>query len=53
MILKEEIPVTTTANAGAGLDDPKLPIKQKKNMFRRVKELTDKNKLRIPAENLE
>lgn len=43
MIIKEETPVTTTANAGAGLDDPKLPIKPK-NMFRRVKELSTKNK---------
>lgn len=45
MNLKEDVPVTTTANAGAGLNDPKLPIKPpKKNMFRRVKELSDKNK---------
>ena len=42
MKLDEEMPVTTTANAGAGLDDPKLPIKPKKNMFRRVKQLMDK-----------
>lgn len=44
MNLDEDIPVTTTANAGVGLNDPKLPIKPKKNMFRRVKELSDKNK---------
>jgi hypothetical protein len=38
MNIKEDVPVTTTANAGAGMDDPKLPIKQK-NIFRRVSNL--------------
>ena len=50
MILDEDgsvvtsIPVTTTQNAGEGLDDPKLPINGKGNLFRRTKELIIKNK---------
>ena len=41
MKIEEDVPVTTTANAGAGLDDPKLPIKPK-NLFRRFKEISTK-----------
>lgn len=40
--MNEEAIVTTTNNAGAGLDSPKLPIKP--NVFRRVIELIKKNK---------
>lgn len=36
--IQEETPVTTTDNAGAGLDSPKLPIKQG-NILRRYKDL--------------
>lgn len=51
MSLNEDAPVTTTNNAGAGLDEPKLPINPAKNMFRRVKAMSDKNKKR--DENLD
>ena len=43
MNINEDAPVTTTDNAGGGLVDPKLPI-AKDNMFRRVKQLSDKKK---------
>lgn len=43
MHIKEDTPVTTTNNAGMGLDDPKSPIIPK-NIFRRSKELSDKKK---------
>lgn len=43
MKIEEEVPVTTTTNAGAGLDLPKLPI-GKQNVFRRIKDLSDKQK---------
>ena len=36
--LTEDAPVTSTNNGGAGLTDPKLPIK-KDNLFKRYKEL--------------
>ena len=44
MSLNEDTPVTTTDNAGVGLDEPKLPINSAKNMFRRVKDMSDKKK---------
>lgn len=44
MNIKEDVPVTTTTNAGAGLDSPKLPINPK-NTLTRIKELIKKNKL--------
>lgn len=40
--LKEDVPVTTTNNAGAGLDDPKLPIKPS-NILKRYKDLKKKS----------
>lgn len=44
MHIKEEgTPVTTTNNAGAGLEDPKKPIAPN-NVFRRAKSLSDKKK---------
>lgn len=44
MLIKEDgTPVTTTNNAGAGLEDPKKPIAST-NMFRRIKEISDKKK---------
>lgn len=51
MNLDEDVPVTTTDNAGSGLDLPKLPLKAvKTNIFRRVKELSDKNKIPLKIE---
>ena len=43
MKIEEEVAVTTTANAGSGLDLPQLPI-AKQNVFRRIKDLSDKKK---------
>ena len=43
MKIEEDVPVTTTTNDGAGLDSPKLPI-EKQNVFRRIKDLSDKQK---------
>lgn len=40
--MNEEAVVNTTDNAGAGLDSPKLPIKQ--SLFRRVSDLIEKKK---------
>lgn len=48
--LQEEVVVNTTDNGGAGLDSPKLPIKQK-NIFRRYSELKKKSKDKTPIKN--
>ncbi len=41
MNIKEDVPVTTTTNAGAGLDSPQLPIKPK-TLLARYKQLKTK-----------
>ncbi len=45
MNLKEDVPVTTTDNGGAGLDEPKLPIKAK-NILTRYKDMKCKLKIK-------
>lgn len=41
MKIKEDAPVTTTDNAGAGMKTPELPIK-KNTILKRYKELKNK-----------
>jgi hypothetical protein len=47
MQIKEEVAVTTTNNAGAGLTDPKLPL-NKQNVFRRYMNLKKKKSMDLP-----
>lgn len=42
MQIKEDAPVTSTANGGNGLDSPKLPIKPN-SIFTRYKKLKKSN----------
>lgn len=44
--MNEEVAVTTTNNAGAGLVTPQAPIKP--NLVKRVKELIAKKKNSVP-----
>jgi len=46
-LLEDGLPVTTTANAGAGLISPQLPI-NKQNIFRRFKNMKKKDSIEIP-----
>ena len=46
-LLEDGLPITTTANAGAGLITPQLPI-NKQNMFRRVKKIKKNSTLEVP-----
>jgi len=48
-MIKEDAPVTTTDNAGVGLESPKLPLK----LFKRYKKLTDLVKNVSPKNQLD